>query len=221
MVTFALIELIITAVVAGVVGFVAGAATMAAARRGAAGASAPPALPTKESDVLRASLEDVRQGGLLHVRSMGDDFEDVDLEVERYDRYTAGREEWHLVEGTYKNRPVALEWQKVRGVLRAWEHKHLRALTPSQVGLGDAALAALSVGGAHVHDGTTYTVEVAGKALRHDGGTGFGKEHQAWRLVSQDGKKVLHVERWGEKPAVAWVGEAIDPGLVEIYRVKA
>ncbi len=220
MLTLALIELLITAVVAGVVGFVAGAATMAVARRGSAGV-VPPALPTKENDVLRASLEDVRAGGLLHVRNMGDDFEDVDFEVERFDRYAAGRDEWHLVEGTYKNRPIGLEWQRVRGALRAWEHKRLRALTPEQVGLGGPALGALAVGATHAHEGATYTVEVAGKALRHDGGTGFGKEHQAWRLVSQDGKKVLHVERWGDKPPVAWQGDAIDPGMVEIYKVKA
>lgn len=220
MITFALIEILITAVVAGVVGFVAGAATVAAARRGGAGV-VPPALPTKENDVLRASLEDVRKGGLLHVRNMGDDFEDVDFEVERFDRYVAGRDEWHLVEGTYKNRPIALEWQKVRGALRAWEQKRLRALTAEQVGLGGDALAALAPGKTHAHEGTTYTVEVAGKALRHDGGTGFGKEHEAWRLVTQDGKKVLHVERWSGKPAVAWTGDAIDPAMVEIYKVKA
>lgn len=220
MITFALIEILITAVVAGIVGFVAGAATVAAARRGGAGV-VPPALPTKENDVLRASLEDVRKGGLLHVRNMGDDFEDVDFEVERFDRYVAGRDEWHLVEGTYKNRPIALEWQKVRGALRAWEQKRLRALTAEQAGLGGDALAALAPGTTHTHEGATYTVEVAGKALRHDGGTGFGKEHEAWRLVTQDGKKVLHVERWSGKPAVAWTGDAIDPAMVEIYKVKA
>jgi hypothetical protein len=210
---------VITAVVAGVVGFVAGAAAMAMGRRGAA--IVPKALPVKENDVLRASLEDVRAGGLLHVRNMGDTFEDVDLEVERFDRYAAGRDEWHLLEGTYKNRPVALEWQKTRGALRAWEHKRLRALTPDQVGLGGPALEALAVGATHAHEGASYQVEVAGKALRHDGGTGFGKEHLAWRLVTADGKKVLHVERWGDKPPVAWAGEAIDPGMVEIYKVRA
>lgn len=209
----------ITAVVAGVVGFVAGAAAMVMGRRGAA--IVPKALPVKENDVLRASLEDVRAGGLLHVRNMGDAFEDVDIEVERFDRYAAGRDEWHLLEGTYKNRPVALEWQKTRGVLRAWEHKRLRALTPEQVGLGGPALEALAVGATHTHDDASYQVEVAGKALRHDGGTGFGKEHLAWRLVTADGKKVLHVERWGDKPPVAWTGEAIDPSMVEIYKVKA
>lgn len=220
MVVLAFIELAITAVVAGVVGFVAGAATMAVARRGAGGVAAP-ALPLKEHDVLRASLRDVRKGGLLHVRNMGDDFEDVDFEVERYDRHAAGRDEWHLIEGTYKNRPVAIEWQTVRGALRAWEHKRLRALTPEQVGLGGDALAALAPGKAHTHEGVAYQVEVAGKALSHEGGAGFGKEHEAWRLVSQDGKRVLHVERWGGKPATAWLGEAIDPAMVEIYRVKA
>lgn len=219
MLTLAFIEILITAVLAGVVGFVAGAATVAVARRGAAGV-VPAALPMKEHDVLRASLEDVRAGGLLHARNMGDDFEDVDFEVERFDRYTAGREEWHLLEGTYKNRAIGLEWQKVRGALRAWEHKHLRGLTPEQVGLAGPALGALAVGATHTHAGATYTVDVVGKALRHDGGTGFGKEHEAWRLLTPDGKRVLHLERWGDRPAVAWVGETIDPAMVEIYKVR-
>ena len=215
----AFIELLITAVVAGVAGFIAGAATVAMGRKGAASASR--SLTASSPDILGAKLEDVRAGGLLHVRNMGDDFEDVDFEVERFDRYVAGREEWHLLEGTYKGRPVGLEWQRTRGALRAWEHKRLRALTVEQVGLGAQALDALVAGKAHTHEGVTYQVEVAGKALRHEGGTGFGKEHLAWRLVTADGKKVVHVERWTDKPLAAWAGEAIDPMLVEIYKVKA
>lgn len=213
MTVFPLLLLLAVGGVLALVGVVAVVAVVA--RR------APKALPMKEHDVLRASLEDVRKGGLLHVRNMGDDFEDVDFEVERMDRYAAGREEWSFIEGTYKNRPVGLEWQRVRGSLRAWEHKRLRALTAEQVGLGGDALEGLAVGKTHEHEGVTYTVDLAGKALRHENGTGFGKEHLAWRLITQDGKKVLHVERWGDKPPVASLGDAIDPAMVEIYKVKA
>jgi hypothetical protein len=215
-----LIDLLLVGVAAGVVGFVAGAVTMAVARRGGGGI-APPALPARQDDVLRASLKDVRRGGLLHIKAGGEGFEDVDLEVERFDRYEAGRDEWGLAEGTFQNHPYGLEWQEVRGDLRAWAHKRLRALTAEQVGLGAQALAALAVGKAHTHAGVTYTVELAGKALRHEGGTGFGKEHDAWRLTSADGKRVLRLERWDDKPAAASLGEAIDPADVEIYKVRA
>jgi hypothetical protein len=222
----ALIDIIVTAVVAGVLGFLAGAFTVATAKRGARSLAADPALPgAGKVDILAATIKDVRKGGLVHVSNMGDAGEDVDLEVERYDRHVAGRDEWHLLDGTYATRHVGLEWQEVRGVLRLWEHKRLRALTPEQVGLepdrGGAALGALAVGKEHAHDGVTYVVETAGKALRHENGSGFGKEYEAWRLVSKDGKRVLHVERWGDKPASAWIGEAADPSVCTIYRVKA
>lgn len=221
----ALIEIVITAVVAGVVGFIAGAFTVATSRRGARSLAADDgrsrALSTSSGgDLLSATIKDVRKGGLVQVSNMGDAGEDVDLEVERYDRHVAGRDEWHLLDGTYKKRHVALEWQDVRGVLRLFEHKHLRALTPEQVGLGGPALAALAPGGEHVHDGVTYVVESAGKAHRHENGTGFGKEYEAWRLVSKDQKRVLHVERWAGKPATASIGEAADPQVLQIFRVR-
>jgi hypothetical protein len=212
----AVIEIIITGVVAGVAGFIAGAAAVALGnKRAVAG-------PAKaEPKLFNATLEDTSKGGLLHLVNLGDDAETLDVEVERHDRYVAGREEWHQLETTYRNRLIAIEWQKARGVLRAWAHRKLRALSLADVGLTEETLAALKPGQTLAHGGATYTVDVAGKALRHENGTGFGKEHDAWRLVTPDAQRVLHIERWSGKPVTASVGEAIDPAVVEVHRARA
>jgi hypothetical protein len=211
--------ILLVAVVAGLAGFAAGAGTMLVVRRGAVTQALRPALPTRENDVLRASLRDVRKGGLVKLPGFGDDFDDVDLEVERYEKTVLGREEWHVLEGTYRNRPVGVGWQDERGTPRTYALKRMRVQL-AEVGLTQAALDALASTRTHTHGGVAYDVEEQGKALRHENGTGFGKEHKAWFLASKDKSKVLRIERWGDEPAQVTLGEAMDPTTVEIYKVK-
>lgn len=213
------VELVIVGVIAGVIGFAAGAATMAAVRRGGGGGPMAPRLPVRSEDVLRANVRDVRKGGLLHLPGFGDDYEDLDLEVERYTRFSRGRDEWHELAGTYRNRAVGLEWHLERGEPQVFLYKKLRGHTLADVGLSEERLESLGEG-SHEHEGVAYRLTAAEEALSHADGLGFGKGHRTWELRSPDGARLLRIERWGEKPHQVSLGERTDPSTIQIYKVK-
>lgn len=207
-----LLLFVVAALVLGVVGVGVGLA-IAASRRGGA-----PALPGPRlgGELLAGRLQDVRKGGLIQVGGMGDDFEDLDLEVERADKYSLGREAWHVLETTYRGRPVGVEWSEDRGALAVYAHKRLRRPL-SELGLDPATLGqAREV----TVDGHTLALAHEGKAFRHDNVTGFGKEHQAWAYFSADRKHVLRVERWGDQ-TTASLGERIEPSTIRVFRSRA
>lgn len=216
-----MVEALFAALAGLAVGFAAG---VAAGSRRAAPAPAPPAdapgALTARPALAVGSLQAVRAGGRLRLVARGDDAEDLDLEVERYDRYTLGRDTWHLLEGSYRGRTVALEWQDARGELLLLLHRH-PGQPLEELGVDAAALERLAVGDTLAAGGATWTCEAAGKALRHQGGAGFGKEHRAWTLGAPRGGAVdrrglLRLARWGEAPAQGSVAERVELDALEV-----
>ncbi|MCA8922875.1 MAG: DUF4178 domain-containing protein [Planctomycetes bacterium] len=221
--SFALILLLIVAAV-GTVGLGVGVVVVkAASNKQLAAAPAPKQLTADglaDADVLDATVKDLRKGALLEVTGFGDSFEDVQLEVEAYTRYSRERDEWHELQSSYQGRPVAIVWDEERGVLRVWAVKHLRGTALADVGLDLEALEGLAKGATVEGAGETWTLDDAGKAYSHSNGTGFGKEHRSWELLSGDQRKILRIERWGDDLPTVSLGEAMEPDGMTIYRVK-
>ncbi len=217
-----MVEALFAALAGLAVGFAAG--VVAGSRRAAPAA---PALPADVPGALTArpapaaaTVQAVRAGGRLRLVARGDDAEDLDLEVERFDRYTLGRETWHLLEGSYRGRTIALEWQETRGELRLFLHRQ-PGQSLDELGVDPAALERLAGGATLAAGGATWQCEAAGKGLRHQGGTGFGKEHLAWSLASPvggavDRRGLLRLARWGDAPAQGSIAERVDLEALEV-----
>jgi hypothetical protein len=218
-VLYAIVALV-AGVVGVVVGFLAGRATMVAAGPAGlpGGAGGTKGLPMRHEDVIRANPKDLRKGGLVTAKNFGDDFEDADLEFDAYTKYTRDREEWHELRADYRNRHVGLGWTP-DGELYAL--KHLKTKRVGDVGLSVEQVVSLTKGAQVEAAGATYQVLGAGKCLSHDNGTGFGKELEAWDLVTADRKQLLRVERRGDDEPVVTEGEKVDPSDIEIFRVKS
>lgn len=166
-------------------------------------------------------IRDLRTGGLVRLSGFGDEFEDVQLEIERYTRVTRGREEWHELAGTYRTRQVGIEWELERNDLLVWAFKRLRGEKLADVGLDPAALESWKPGSTVQAAGEEWVVAGLGRALGHENGIGFGKEHLTWELRCADKTRILRIERWGDEPHAVSRGERIDPGTITIYRAKA
>lgn len=166
-------------------------------------------------------LRDLRTGGLIGLSGFGDEFEDVQLEIDRYTRITRGRDEWHELAGTYRTRAVGIEWELERGELLVWAFKRLRGERLEDVGLDPAALESWKPGQTAQAAGQEWLVAGLGRALAHENGIGFGKEHLTWELRDPDKQRILRVERWGDEPHAVTRGERIDPATITIYRAKA
>jgi hypothetical protein len=209
---------IVSVVAAGIGGFVLGFATAERGRKRAVLNA--PTLSALEPARLGGGLKDVGRGGVLQLAGFGDALESVDLVVERHERIVIGRDEWTLLEGSYKGRTVGLEWQQALGQTHACSMKRLR-VPLAEVGLTPEALQALATTRSHAHDGKGYELLAhSDKALRHENGTGFGKEHRRWVLATPDRKHVLRIEKWDDDPARASVGEAYDASNIEVLKTR-
>lgn len=225
----ALLEAVIIAGIVGAVTFAAGFVAGLAVGRGRGG---PAALPLDDVRALPATLgpgalpapplvRDLRVGGLVGLSGFGDEFEDVQLEIERYTRCTRGREEWHELSGTYRSRAVGLDWEVERGEMFLYAMKRLRGEKLSDLGIALEALLAAKPG-EHLKSGEEdWTVVGAGKTLAHENGIGFGKELATWELKSADKKKLVRIERWDDEPPAVSRGERVDPATVTIFRTRA
>ncbi len=219
-----MVEALFAALAGLAVGFAAGVvAGSRRAPRPALPVDVPGALtarPAPAAAPVAAIVQALRAGGRLRLVARGDDAEDLDLEVERFDRYTLGRETWHLLEGSYRGRTVAVEWQEARGELRVFLHRH-PGQSLDELGVDPAALGRLAAGATLAAGGATWQCDAAGKALRHQGGAGFGKEHLAWSLASPAGggvdrRGLLRLARWGDAPAQGSIAERVDLEALEV-----
>lgn len=202
------------------VGFVAGFAVRSYSARKALPGDDLRALPaTLGPGALPAPplVRDLRVGGLVGLAGFGDEFEDVQLELERYTRYTRGREEWHELAGTYRGRAVGLDWELERGEMCLYGMKHLRGEKLEALGLTLEALEQAKPGD-QLQD---WLLVAAGKTLAHENGIGFGKELTTWELKSADKKHVARIERWEQEPPAVSRGERIDPATVTIFRTRS
>ncbi|MEZ6183587.1 MAG: DUF4178 domain-containing protein [Planctomycetota bacterium] len=222
--SFALILLLIVAAV-GTVGVGVGVVVLKAAsgNKQLGAAPAPKQIGAgglADDDVLDATVKDLKRGALIEVTGFGDSFEDVQLEVEAFTRYSRARDEWFELASTYAGRPVALVWDEERGPLRLWAYKARRQGDLADFGLTPDTVEGLAQGQTVDVGGEAYTVDDVGKTLSHKDGTGFGKEHRTWELLSPDKKTQLWIEQWGDEAHQVSKGELIDPDAVTIYRSK-
>lgn len=174
-----------------------------------------------DGDVLDSTVKDLKRGALIEVTGFGDEFEDVQLEVEAYTRYARARDEWHELQSSYRARQVGILWDVEAGTDRVWAAKHLRGKSLADIGQDAAGFDALTKGASIEVDGTSYSVTDVDKALSHKDGTGFGKEHRSWELLAADGKSLLRVEQWRDDAHLVTLCEALDPAAITIYRLKA
>jgi len=60
-----------------------------------------------EMDIRQAKVKDI-----VSISGYGDEFDDVDFEIEKKNRYESGGEEWFELLGVYKSRQVWIEWEE-------------------------------------------------------------------------------------------------------------
>src|SRR6266545_3228835 len=67
----------------------------------------PPPVPAK--DLSNLTIRDAQVGDAVSVAGAGENFSDLDFSIDHRTRYEAGRRQWYELNGTYRDRRVALE----------------------------------------------------------------------------------------------------------------
>lgn len=171
-------------------------------------------------DVLSASITDVRAGGMVKAAGFGDDFEDIHLEIDAYNRLSFNKENWHELVSQYKGRAVAVEWQERSGGRKVYGVRFHRGKELLDIGLQDADLDSLEDGRAVALDGIEYKLARSGEALFHKGGDGFGKKMNFWEFQAEEGG-LLRVERASDGTTTVSVAKPLNEAEFEVLRVRS
>lgn len=181
-----------------------------------------PAPPRAEA--LRATLRDVRKGGVICLGGFGDDGDDLHLFIDRYAFWERGRDAWHVLEGDYRGRRIGIEWREAEGgggALKVIAFRKLRvALDELKVDPTVLERAEKTPGATIEIDGMAYRLERSGEGSRHDDGHGASVPIKAWDLVAPEQHGFARIERERDAPPRASIGKAIAADAVEIFRVK-
>lgn len=177
----------------------------------------PKALPNSGVDVLNAKITDVRRGGLVEAKSYGDEFEDVNLSFDAYNRFSFNSENWHELVSQYKGRTAGVEWQDKASGKEYFAMRYLRCKTPSDVGIDDVD--SLEEGATASFEGRDFTLKRKGDGEYHRGGDGFGKAMQFWEFRAED-DAILRVERLKNSEATLSMGHKLSEGDFDIMRVQ-
>jgi hypothetical protein len=174
----------------------------------------PPVDPTP--DITKADVGDT----VILVGGNPEDFSDINLNIDRRDRYEWGQEEWHEISGRHNGKRFYIEICEDDDV----ELFVGRGINVSldDVGITEADLERMD----NEKDGGNF-VEYDGDKFFYDGshgvyyykkGKGEGEEFYTWDFRTKDGRKTLGFEAWIDEPIEAGLMEMVDPDRVQIYR---
>jgi hypothetical protein len=171
------------------------------------------------ADVLTASVKDVRKGGVLVARKIGNEA-NVNLTIDAYNRCVFDAETWHELISEHDGKPIAIEWREGGG-----DSDSVYAVLPHKSdGLAAAGLAADKIDAlgddATVEiDGLDFKLKRKGQALFHRGGDGFGKKLDFWEFEATGGV-FARVERPLGAAASFSLARPVDADGFDIYRLQ-
>lgn len=174
----------------------------------------PPVDPTP--DITKADVGDM----VILVGGNPETFEDVNLNIDRRDRYEWGQEIWHEISGKYNGRRFFVEVTEDDDV----ELFVGRGINVSleDIGITEDDLERMD----NDRDGSNF-VEYEGEKFYYDGshavnffkrGKGQGEEFYTWDFRTKDGRKTLGFEAWTDEPPEGGLMEMVDPERVKVYR---
>lgn len=165
-------------------------------------------------------ITDARVGDTLSIPGMGDDFDDLDLTVDRRHRYESGGETWYELSGLYRGRRIHVEVYEDDEVEVSITRGESMSL--DQVGLTEDDLVRMDEAGSRsegfVHDGTRWSYAESSEMGFFKDDQGEGEGFYGWEFESEDGTRTLFVEKWEGEPFEAGIADVVNAADVRVFR---
>lgn len=177
-------------------------------------------VPPVALDLTNLRINDARIGDTISIVGAGDDYDDLDCTVDRRNRYESGRDEWYEVSGMYRGRRVDVECfegdeLEVSAILKPVE------LSLEDIGVSEDDLARMDEEQSRANkiewDGEWF-YEVSREIRYFQDDSGEGEGFYSWDFRSEDGKRVLFVQKWEGEPFEVGISQVINPDDIRVYR---
>lgn len=164
---------------------------------------------------------DARPGDGLSIPGQGDDFEDLDLRIERRDRFESGGERWYQLTGKYRGRRVYVELVEDDD-LEVWLDKNERSLRIDELGIDEEMLAHVDESKDYEtgfeFDGERFTYSSSEEVGYFENGYGDGEGFYSWTFENRDRNRQVWVEKWIDEPFEAGTARRLRIQDVRLFR---
>lgn len=206
-----LLDLVIVALLVGMgyVGYRAWRKSQSAAGPHAPTTTAPP--------VSEARMTDVRPGAVIHLRHIGADMREVDVEITARHTYKQGHYQWWELEGETGTGTV---WLDVEEDDELEVSLSLERLTLEDVGLTAAALDGMAANGKGelTHGDERWRLLEANQAtFCRNSDPAQGEPLHYWDFEAEQGEHDLAVERWDNGDHAVYRMQTLKPSQIKIF----
>lgn len=191
---------------------------MQLSKKSAAERPAPPAGP----DLANLKVTDAREGDVISLSGVGDNFTDLDFTADRYTRFDAGAHPWFELSGPYHERRVTL---RVAGdeELELAVHNDPRKLTLEDLGLNEEDLAQMderqNTGDSFEFEGAVWLYRRSREVKASRDGSPSGAFY-CWEFQEDGGKRLVAIRKVEGEPFAVTLYAGIPEGNVTVYRGK-
>ena len=166
-------------------------------------------------------VTDAKVGDSISIGGGGDDYEDLDFDVDRKHRYESGGDESFELSGIYRGRRLFLEVSEddqTSVVLNTGKTKpELHDLGLSEDDLtrmdGNQDRAEFCA-----YDGSRWNFQESGEVQIFQEAGSPGETFYGWEFREEGGARVLSVQKWEGEPFEVSMGQVINPDEVHVFR---
>lgn len=174
-------------------------------------------------DLANLSPTEARKGDLVSLSGASDDFEDIEFNVDRKNRYESGDDEWYEVGGSWQGRQVFLEMYEDDELELSFNFADA-GVTLSELGLTEDDLVRMDESQSRSEgfewNGQRYSYAGSGEIGYFKDGRGEGEGFYAWEFQAADGATGITVEKWEGEPFEAVPSKRLSVGEVKVWRTS-
>ena len=180
----------------------------------------PKTKPTPVADLTDVRLPDARIGDTVSIVGLGDDFDDLDFQIDRRHRYEAGDESWYEVSGEYRGTRLFVEFIQ-DDHLEITVNRESTPRSLAEVGLDEETLIRMDEERRETNsfewDGQRWHYQESGEVGFFANERGAGEGYYGWDFRGADGRR-LSVEKWEDEPFQVHVANVVREEDVRVFR---
>jgi len=165
-------------------------------------------------------IENVRPGGVIHLRAVGPDMEDMDLTVLGRHTYRQGNYEWYELECDKGGEKV---WVDIEEDDEIEVGVSLRELKLPALGISKKDLVRFDDDeeGEFTFEGKTFYLEDSDSCeFLRNGMAGKAEELYYWDFEPDSGDTWIGVEKWGDSEYKAYYGQSLRKDQITVYSLS-
>ena len=167
------------------------------------------------------TIRDAKVGDVLTVTGLELEYEDRYFIIEKLNRYASEHSEWYELLGVDGDTHIWLSYSGGADQFVTATPDE-RALGLSQIGVTEDEIVRMdnehAIDNSVSFDGEVFHYKNSGEVFFFEDNRGEGHGHYLWEFESDDGSRVLSVDKWEGRPFHAYVSDVVPADNVAVYR---